>query len=191
MSLGHEREFGVVELIIRDGGATAGVDALTLTVIKTERQMRRLMTHAVFQSNAFERKDVAALRDLLVAQRGIYFEQLRKGFELISGLEVADLLADNTGAYDADIDKVRHTRNKLFHGQLTNEMLGTTELLERTRRLLNWSKMLGEACLDRFGYEGFDSSYVKSAHVGLSERATERVPDLGAYGEILIGLQRR
>ena len=181
----------MVELIVRDGGATAGVDALTLTVIKTERQMRRLMTHAVFQSSAFQRKDVSALRELLVAQRGIYFEHLRKRFELISGLEVADLLEDKTGAYDADIDKVRQTRNKLFHGQLTNEMLGTTELLERTQRLSNWSRLLGEACQQRFGHGGFDSSYVKCANVALNKRASELVPDLAAYGEMLARLQRR
>jgi len=50
------------------------VDPFALALLKAERQMRRLFTHLVYQSSAFDRADVCSLRDVLVENRNIYFQ---------------------------------------------------------------------------------------------------------------------
>lgn len=182
---GHEREFAVVEQLIQSGWPTAGVDAASLAIIKTERQMRRLFTHSAFQSAAFERNDVAPLRKALADRRRIGFAEMRRGFEKLSGVEIAAILGDKENGYEAGIARVRRYRNKLFHGQLTEDSLTFGELASLARKLSAWSHDIGAACNAHFGYEGFDRSYVKGYNARLIERATGLLPDLSAYRTLL------
>jgi hypothetical protein len=186
---GHDREFAVVEQLIQSGWPTAGVDALSLAIIKTERQMRRLLTHVAFQSAAFDRSDVAPLRKALASKRHLGFAEMRRGFEYLSGVEIATILGDKAKGYEAGVARVRRYRNKLFHGQLTEDSLTFGELASLARELAAWSHDIGEASNAHFGYEGFDRSYVKGDNIRLIERATGLLPDLGAYRTLLKRLE--
>jgi hypothetical protein len=188
---GHEREFAVVERLIGDGFPTAGVDALALAVIKSERQMRRLMTYSVFQSKTFERESIGELRKILAARSRIYFGGLRRGFEMLSGVAIADAFGEQAGDYETDIERVRKYRNKLFHGQLTEDFLDFSQLSELARNLSSSSKLIGDMCEAKIGYKGFDQSYIKGGNPQLVARVTELLPDLDAYKRLLVELEKR
>lgn len=80
-----EQEFAVVDIVLKSGMRTKTVDAFTLSVVKMERQIRRLFTFLVYQSDAFGRPDVPNLRATLENCTKAYFE----GF--ISGIDASDL----------------------------------------------------------------------------------------------------
>ncbi|WP_315134600.1 hypothetical protein [Achromobacter marplatensis] len=58
-----ENEFLTVDLVADAGTATSRVDAFALSIIKAERQIRRLFTHIVFQCPAFGSAEVSDLRN--------------------------------------------------------------------------------------------------------------------------------
>lgn len=187
---GHQREFGSIALLLEWSGPTAGVDAMCLSIIKAERQMRRLMTHAVFQSTAFDRSDVPALRELLTSQKSIYFRHLRQIFESVAAFSVAEAFGSSAEPYEQDLVLLQSYRNKLFHGQLTIDSLSRDELVALTRRVAEWCAVLGQACDQAFGYAGFASSYVKLKRPGLVTSASEAIPNFETYQRLLIEVSR-
>jgi hypothetical protein len=62
-------EFATVDAVIGCSAETSGVDAFALSVIKAERQIRKLFTHLVFQSPGFGPADVPRLRKALFDSR--------------------------------------------------------------------------------------------------------------------------
>jgi hypothetical protein len=59
------------------------VDAFVLSLIKAERQVRKLFTHLVYQYPAFGGSDVSPLREALVASRRVYFEGFVAGLDAL------------------------------------------------------------------------------------------------------------
>jgi len=43
-----DQEFGVVDLVLNSQFETRGVDAFTLSLVKVERQIRRIFTHLIY-----------------------------------------------------------------------------------------------------------------------------------------------
>lgn len=62
-------EFEVIDLILKSQLPTCAVDAFSLSIIKMERQLRKLFTYLVFQSSAFGPEDIGSLRAVLGASR--------------------------------------------------------------------------------------------------------------------------
>ena len=63
--MSFEHEFRTVDLIVGSTCETRGVDAFTLSLIKAERQMRKLVTYLVYQFPCFSESDIPGLRDAL------------------------------------------------------------------------------------------------------------------------------
>lgn len=87
-------EFVTVDLIKAFNAETGGVDAFALALIKAERQMRKLVTHLVFQFPCFQSNDVIKLRTALANNPRVYFEgfinkKYRFGYVMVIILRIA------------------------------------------------------------------------------------------------------
>ena len=63
-----EQEFQTVDLIVKSDAETRGVDAFALSLIKAERQIRKLFTYLMFQFPAFTVSDFANFRSALARE---------------------------------------------------------------------------------------------------------------------------
>src|SRR5690242_1145896 len=90
MSIHHE--FETVDIILASKAPTRGVDAFALSLIKAERQIRKLFTHLVYQFPAFGTADIPALRSALGASNRVYFEGFIAGVGALYCRPVADLI---------------------------------------------------------------------------------------------------
>ncbi|HEY8659027.1 MAG TPA: hypothetical protein VIL78_08315, partial [Hanamia sp.] len=61
----YEQDFATVNLILETSFETRGVDAFVLSLIKAEKQIRRVFTFLIFQNPAFTSKDYWSLRETL------------------------------------------------------------------------------------------------------------------------------
>ena len=107
-------EFATVSLILNSQAETRGVDAFALSLIKAERQVRKLVTHLVYQFPVFAPSDVAALRNALGASRRVYFEGFLSGFDALYPRSVQDLVGSEHARLKARVDEAIDHRNKIF-----------------------------------------------------------------------------
>jgi hypothetical protein len=88
MTASCEKAFAVIDTIRNDqNSSTQGVDAFSLALIRSERQIRRVFTNLVFQASAFERKDIDRLKNTLTSRRYLYFRHFKVAVEeLVDGI---------------------------------------------------------------------------------------------------------
>ncbi|TIX43228.1 MAG: hypothetical protein E5V40_04100 [Mesorhizobium sp.] len=194
MTASCEEDFLPVDEIIKSGHVTKGVDAFSLSLLRAERQMRRLFTYLIFQSTAFGPQDVKALRDALGAQGRIYFRHFEAGIGELSGTEIAVLVGTQHPKLQNQLVEAMEARNKIFHGQLTSDRNDTTMLLQHVSNIRDWCRQLANGAQNTFGYDGFRRpSSFKKAPLGiqLSDRVTRLIANVPAYEAFLIQLARR
>ncbi|MER8464206.1 hypothetical protein [Mesorhizobium sp. M1396] len=194
MTASYEEDFQPVEEIEKSGHQTKGVDAFSLSLLRAERQMRRLFTYLVFQSTAFERKDVKPLRDALGAQGRIYFYHFEAGIGELSGTSIAALIGAQHHVLRNRLSDAMDARNKIFHGQLTSDRNDTTMLLQHVSHIRDWCRQLANGAQNTFGYDGFQrpSSFKKSPlGIQLSDRVTGLIANVPAYEAFLVQLARQ
>jgi len=156
-------EFSTVDLLLRSNAETRGIDAFALTIIKVERQLRRLFTFLVYQQPAFTRKDVPALRRALARNRKIFVEGFVRGFDAIYHEPLSVVVGAEYDYLHKRLDEARAYRNKVFHGQLTDRSLSRRDLVEMVQDLRHWSELVAENSLRAVGYDGFGrNSFRKS-----------------------------
>lgn len=178
-------EFAAVDLIVHLGLATSGIDAFALSLIKAERQVRRLFTHLVYQCPAFALTHVPTLRATLVKSGRCYFEGFERGFDALYPRTVADLVGPEYVALRARLNDAIGTRNKVFHGQLTNRNLCRTDLLEYVRDIRRWCELLAESANREIGYDGFKRNSFRKGQSNLSATYRLQLADVGTYARLL------
>mgnify|MGYP001559003844 CR=1 FL=1 len=182
--MSYAREFATIELLVSSDAETRGVDAFALSIIKMERQLRRLFTFSIFQYPCFSDGSIQELKDALAAER-IYFEGFIKGFDAIHPKSIADLIgADYTRLHPVLAIVTRH-RNKIFHGQLTGEDLSRRDLLGHVAALQDWCRLLGEGARCYMGYEGFDNSFRKAADAAFVSGYKLQLSRINDYKKLL------
>lgn len=161
--MSYESEFEVVDLIINSSFETRGVDAFSLAVIKSERQLRRLFTFLIYQNPTYNKTDSKKLKEVLCNNKNLYFKDFIKGINKILSRPINELYGED---YENDYKKISEIikiRNKVFHGQLTSLELSRTDLFEKTDELKIWCKKLSTIMINEIGYDGFErNSYQKS-----------------------------
>jgi len=121
-------EFATVSLILNSQAETRGMDAFALSLIKAERQVRKLVTHLVYQFPVFAPSDVAALRNALGASRRVYFEGFLSGFDALYPRSVQDLVGSEHARLKARVDEAIDHRNKIFQNVMRLNKIGVREL---------------------------------------------------------------
>lgn len=175
-------EFTSVDAVIASDVRTAGVDAFALSLLKVERQARRFVTYLVFQYPCFGRSDVPALRGALAESKKVYFEGFLRGFDALYPKPLETLVGGDYARLKARLDEAQGHRNKLFHGQLTEESLGRTQLLDSVADMRRWCELLSDAGQQEFGYAGFGgSSFTKSPELTMSAGFLRDMQGLADY----------
>ena len=188
-----EADFKTVDLIVRSDAETRGVDAFALSLIKAERQMRRLVTHLIYQFPCFGVKDIGQLRDTLADNRRVYFEGFERGFNALYPLTVRDLAGIEYDRLRPRLNEAIDHRNKLFHGQLTPKWLSREDLLEFVADIRSWCEALATGANAKVGYDGFArDSFRKSALADLSDRLKLQLANVQDYASFIhTHMQRR
>lgn len=179
-------EFKSVDAVIQSEVRTAGVDAFALSLLKVERQARRLVTYLIFQYPCFGSSDVPALRAALAANRNVYFDGFLRGFDALYSLRLEQLIGAEFAHLKARLGEAARHRNKLFHGQLTEESLNRQDLLAFVEDMRRWSGLLSNVGQREFGYSGFGgSSFRKAPDPSLSQRFIRDIRGLAEYVDFI------
>lgn len=174
------QEFETVDLILKTSSETRGVDAFILSLVKAEKQIRRIFTFLIFQNPPYTFADFRSLRTTLANNRRIYFLDFIKGIDLILPKTVKDIYGAN---YDLDLAKFllyTQDRNKIFHGQITDAGLSRLDLIIRVDDIKKWCNHLGAELNKEIGYDGFSQSFKKS-NVNLGLRNLEKFETISKY----------
>jgi len=164
-------EFTTVDLILNSSAETRAVDAFTLALIKTERQLRKLFTHLIYQFPCFAAGDVPALRKALATNNRVYFSGFIAGIDALFPVSVEQMVGSEYATLRNRIGEATAHRNKIFHGQLTLLELTREDLSALVFDIRNWCAALAAGASNEFGYDGFGrNSFQKSSISGLSHR---------------------
>lgn len=184
-------EFETIDLIAKSTSETRGVDAFVLVVIKAERQLRKLLTHLVFQFPCFGTTDVGALRDTLARNKGIYFKETENCINAIFPCTVEEMVGADYKRLRSRIDEAIEYRNKIFHGQLTQRYLTRDDLLGIVLDIRQWCEALATGAESRIGYDGFArDSFRKSANQNLSDQFKVQFSEVPDYANFLVAHMR-
>jgi hypothetical protein len=188
-------EFATVELLLGSDTETRGVDAFALALIKAERQIRKLVTHVVFQSPAFTAAEVAGLRAALV-DRKIFLRHFLAAWDDLYPRPLRDLIGPDHDRLRGVLGEATEVRNKIFHGQLTPRYLSRADLVGYVVDIKTWCRSLATAADREIGYDGFDrsnplGSFRKSADKGLSGRLLRTMRAVSEYEDFLKELEKR
>lgn len=180
--MSYTDEFQTVDLIIRSSAETRGVDAFALSLIKAERQMRKLVTYLVFQFPCFTDDDISRLREALGKNCNVYFEGFERGFDAIYMRSIQELVGSEYTRLRDRIKDAIYCRNKIFHGQLTKHNLGRKELLDFVADIRSWCESVARSTEAEVGYDGFARNSFQKAKIGdLSTRFKEQINSIDEY----------
>ena len=185
-------EFRTVDLIVESSAETRGVDAFALSLIKAERQIRRLVTYLVYQFPCFGPADVVRLREALGDDRRVYFEGFVHGFDALYSRSVRELVGPEHDRLRGHLDEAIDHRNKIFHGQLTSRYLTREDLLGYVTDIRLWCRTLAEGALAEFEYDGFArNSFRKSQVPELYRRFKAQLLSVATYADFIGQHMRR
>lgn len=184
-AMSFRQEFQTVDLIIQAGLDISGVDAFSLTLIKAERQIRRLMTNLVYQSSAFSWQNIAELRQALGQSSRVYFEGFENGINAIFPQTVAQLIGEDYAHLRGRIETAIFARNKIFHGQLTPHTYSTSDLLALTADVRRWCELLSSVAQRQIGYDGFERNSFRKNGNDVASRRRVHFADVPAYSTFI------
>lgn len=193
MTASCKNAFAIIDAIRDDPNSrTQGVDAFSLALIRSERQIRRLFTNLVFQASAFEHKDIDGLKNTLTSRRHLYFRHFKMAFEELVGIPISDLVA-NYDRFSKQLEVAAGHRNKLFHGQLTGNSLTTSCLLSLEDDIRAWCYSLADNAHESFGYDGFSggTSFIKNGRQEISDAIDKKITSIETYDAFLERLEGR
>ncbi len=157
-----DREFKTVDLIVASQAKTKGVDAFALSLIKAEKQSRRLLTYLVYQYAWCTIGEIATLKAALRDTKKVYLKGLLAGWNALYPRSVEDLVGEEYTRLRGRLDEATKYRNKIFHGQLTGKDLSRAQLLALVKDIRKWCELFGRAATEEVGYDGCSDSFRKA-----------------------------
>ena len=152
--MSFKAEFETVDLILNSSCITKGVDAFALSLIKAERQMRKLFTFLIYQNPKLQQK-YGDLRETLANNRRVFFPGFMKGIEAMYPVKIQELIGNGYETLKTSLFTSIDDRNKIFHGQLTTKRLTLEEFIQKIDDIRKWCCLLSESSINEFGYDGF------------------------------------
>lgn len=176
-------EFSTVDLVLASTAETRGVDAFALSLIKAEKQARRLVTYLVYQHSWCSQATVVQLKTALEKSTKVYFKGLLAGWDALYPRSVEQLIGSEYKRLRRRLDEATKHRNKIFHGQLTALGLTRAELLSFVKDIRAWCDALGHGAQAEVGYDGCGrDSFQKAGHpAALCAKYRMNLADLAAY----------
>jgi hypothetical protein len=173
--------------VLCSGAETRGVDAFALSLIKAEKQARRLVTYLVYQLPWCGQTTVADLKKALENSTKVYFKGLVAGWDALYPRSVAQLVGPDYTHLRARLDAATKHRNKIFHGQLTARGLSRSVLLSFVTDMRAWCDALGSGALGEVGYDGCGRNSFRKAGNAAALCATYKMQpaSIAAYRQFI------
>lgn len=180
-------EFKTVDLLLASSAETRTVDAFALSLIKAEKQARRLFTFLVYQHPWCSRATVPALKSQLEKSKKVYFKGLLKGWDALYPRSIRQLVGPEYTNLRARLDAATAHRNKIFHGQLTAFSLSRQDLVGFVTDIRAWCDNLGTGAQAEVQYDGCGrNSFRKATNAAaLCAKYTTALADLAAYRQFI------
>ena len=183
--MSYAEEFQTVDMLINSTAETRGVDAFALTLIKAERQIRKLFTYLVFQFPSFNETDVSGLRSTLTQNRNVYFSGFVQGIDALYSRSVQDIIGQEYVTLLDELHRAIDYRNKIFHGQLTTARLSRGDLLQIVKSNRRWCEILAGEAMKEFGYDGFGRPSFKKSSTDVLQNYKTTISTLDEYRDFI------
>jgi hypothetical protein len=155
-------------------------------LIKAERQMRKLVTHLVYQFPCFDHNDISGLRSALGGNRHVYFEGFEWGFDALYSRTIRAIVGVRYESLRSRIAEAINFRNKIFHGQLTPHYLKRGDLLGLVKDVRGWCEVLAVGAEAELGYDGFGrNSFQKSTVEDVWKRFSIQITSVANYEDFI------
>jgi len=167
-------EFATVDALWRSTGKTRRVDALMLSWVKYEKQLRRLFCFLLFQHPKIGADNIDGIIAVLAENRRLYPETFIAGIQALGVTPVQTLLGSHYDTLWSEITRIKAYRNKLMHGQITGQGISSAQLERDVLWIIEWIACLATAADSTFGYDGLKRNTYRAA------RSTSMIP-IGKY----------
>lgn len=147
-------EFVTVEAIYHSSGRTRRVDALLLSWIKYEKQLRKLFSFLVYQHQAITRANIMEIMDAMAGNRDLNPSTLQDCIAALGVTPVPTLVGNSHGALKVELDRIKKYRNKLMHGQVSGQSIQSRQLERDIVWITDWMSALADGADVAFGYDG-------------------------------------
>lgn len=147
-------EFVTIELIYRSVGKTRRVDAMLLTWIKYEKQLRKLFCFLVYQHPNIDRANSTEIMDAMAGNRNLNPASLQDCIAALGVTPVPTLVGNDHAALKAELDRIKKYRNKLMHGQISGQSIQSAQLERDIGWIIKWMTALADGADEAFGYDG-------------------------------------
>lgn len=148
-----KEEFGTVALVWKSNCSTRALDALILSWVKYEKQLRRLFFHIACSTSLPKLMD-SELEAAIIANKSLYSHNFIAGIEDLSNRKMADIVGDSFTKLDQEMCRIQEFRHKLIHGQLTGKKLNARQLERKIGFVINWIEALAEGARSKFEFDG-------------------------------------
>jgi len=182
--MSFKAEFETVDLILNSECVTKGVDAFALSLIKAERQMRKLFTFLVYQNPKLQLQ-FAGLRETLANNRKVYFQGFISGIEAMYPIKIQELIGSDYEVLKASLFTSIDDRNKIFHGQLTTKRLTAEDFFWKIKDIKMWCGLLAESATNEFGYDGFERNSMQPSKKNIYPRFLVKLESINGYKEFI------
>ena len=149
-----KQEFATVEALWHSTAETRRVDALVLSWLKYEKQLRRLFCFLLYQHPNITADNIDAIVAVLAGNQELYPGTFIAGIKALGVVSVSDLLARRYAELSRELDRIRRYRNKLVHGQITGHGIRSPQLERDVLWIVEWIACLATAAENTFGYYG-------------------------------------
>lgn len=165
-----KEEFATVEVLWQCTGITRRVDALVISWVKYEKQLRRLFSFFVFQHKNITEATLDEVVSAFVTNNNLYPETFIKGIEALGITPIPKLLGKGHASLWTEITRIKKYRNKIMHGQLTGQSINSAQLERDVIHIINWMSALAETANDAYGYDGLKRGAYRIA------KSTAKIP---------------
>lgn len=149
-----QMEFATVEAIWNTTAETRRVDALLLSWVKYEKQLRRLFSFFVFQHPQITERTLDSVIAAFAANNKVYPETFIAGIHALGITPLPQLLGPSYTGLWAELQRIKRYRNKIMHGQHTGQGIGSSQLERDVVHIVNWISAVASASDTAFGYDG-------------------------------------
>jgi len=156
-------EFATVESLWNSDAETRRVDALALSWIKYEKQLRRLFSFFVFQHPGLSKAQLDGVISAFAENRNLYPETFILGIKRLGAMPIPALMGDSYRRLWPEIKRIKRYRNKILHGQHTGENIKSDALERDVILLVEWISALANASIPVFGYDGLKRNTFSAA----------------------------
>ena len=147
-------EFATIEALWHSSAETRRVDALLLSWVKYEKQMRRLFSFFVLQHPKITASTLDSVITAFADNKNLCPETFLSGIKELGVATPSKLLGSDHAQLWSEMKRIKKHRNKLMHGQLTGQKISSPQLEQDVIHIINWISAVAKATDEHFGYDG-------------------------------------